>query len=334
MKTKRNKFSVLIPFRNEGDELIRTVQSARQTAGNAVDIVIVDDCSDDGRDYESELRRYNITSYTRTPERIGSSAGKELCVENCETPYFIILDAHCRFYTENWLQIAEKVLKADPNSVYCCKLTYFNDETDHQGVEHTSAYGGFFNYNHKTIFSIGWVTKDFTAGDPNKLTQDVPAILGANYLSSKAWWQRINGYKGLRLYGREESFISRKSLMVGGGVKCITKIHTGHKTRREGIPYSMRHYEVVHNELAIAFVCCNDTTFERVRRLIMSQENKYVLRDAIALFDSHVDELRELRDYHRAIAVHDYEYCDLLNAEFQIKIGFSHRTQRKKVRLR
>lgn len=116
-----NKFSVLIPFRNEKEEVGRTVKSVRETAGDKVDIIVVNDSSYDGYDYEKDLEPYNV-NYCITSERLGSSAGKELCVELCSTPYFIILDAHCRMHTPNWLELAEELMERpeSKNTVYCC----------------------------------------------------------------------------------------------------------------------------------------------------------------------------------------------------------------------
>ena len=58
-KTK-NKLSICISFLNEGVEVGNTVRSIRATAGNCVDIVIVNDASDDGYDYESDLKDLGV----------------------------------------------------------------------------------------------------------------------------------------------------------------------------------------------------------------------------------------------------------------------------------
>ena len=82
-----------------------------------------------------------------------------------------------------------------------------------------------------------------------------PCILGANYFCRKDYWNKLMGYQGLRLYGREETFISLKSLMAGGSVKCYPKICTGHKTRPNNKqPYKCYCYEIAHNEMVIAYL--------------------------------------------------------------------------------
>ena len=64
--------TVLIPFLNEGDEVRNTVSEVRRTAGDSVDIVVVDDFSTDGRDYEKELSPYKVL-YIRNGENTGSA---------------------------------------------------------------------------------------------------------------------------------------------------------------------------------------------------------------------------------------------------------------------
>lgn len=56
-----NKLTVLIPFMNEGEEVAATVRDVRRTAGERVDILVVNDCSTDGYDYKKDLEQYNVT---------------------------------------------------------------------------------------------------------------------------------------------------------------------------------------------------------------------------------------------------------------------------------
>lgn len=47
------KLSVIIPFLNEGAEIEQTIIEIKRTAGESVDIVLVNDASTDGYDYVS-----------------------------------------------------------------------------------------------------------------------------------------------------------------------------------------------------------------------------------------------------------------------------------------
>lgn len=328
------KFSVLIPFLNEKEEVGKTVKSVRDTAGDKVDIVVVNDCSQDGYDYKADLEPYNVRYY-ETDHRIGSSAGKQMCVDLCETPYFIILDAHCRFYTENWLDIAIDIMENGEDSdktVYCCACWYFHNDNDHQSPTHMKAWGGYFDYNIKSILSCGWNCNNFTLNEGN-VPFDIPCLLGANYISSKKWWDYIGGYKGLMLYGREEPFISIKSKMAGGCVKAIPSICTGHKTRPNNRqPYPCYCYEIAHNEMVIAYICLPEK-FEKLMTVWDSlySANPAIFTDAQRLFKSHIDELVQLREDFQKIKKVEHSELDKFNAEFQKRIGFNYQRLKKQI---
>ena len=48
---EKKYLTVIIPFLNEGEEVVMTVKSVRETAGDKVDIITINDCSTDGFPY-------------------------------------------------------------------------------------------------------------------------------------------------------------------------------------------------------------------------------------------------------------------------------------------
>lgn len=328
-----NLLTVCIPFKNEGDEVTKTVKSVRDTAGYNVDIVVLDDVSDDGYEYETNLKPYNV-KFFKSETRMGSSLGKEFCVQQATTPYVFLLDAHSRIYTKDWLDKAIKLLESEEakNTIYCCLCQYFTDDTDHMDPKHVKAYGGYFDYNIKSLFSVAWNTKNFASDLESPF--DIIAILGANYLVRKDYWDYLGGYKGLKLYGREEAFISIKSILSGGNVKCYPGIHTGHKTRPSSKqPYLCYAYEVVHNEMVTAYICCPEK-FERLmkcwRSLYRTNESVYII--AKDEFYRDIDKLTELQEEFQKIKKVDYNYLDLRNADFQRKVGFNYNALKDKIK--
>ena len=96
LPTVEKKLSVLIPFLNEGEEVVTTVKEVRRTVGEKVNIIVVNDHSTDGFDYSAQLRPYWVT-YILNEENLGSAPSRDICVGPCETPYFLFLDTHLRF---------------------------------------------------------------------------------------------------------------------------------------------------------------------------------------------------------------------------------------------
>lgn len=89
------ELTVIIPFLNEGIEVERTIKEIKRTAGEAVSIVLVNDASDDDFDYESLVNKYN-TVYILHSQRQGSGPAKQAGINACQTPYFLVIDAHMR----------------------------------------------------------------------------------------------------------------------------------------------------------------------------------------------------------------------------------------------
>lgn len=66
-----NKLSVVMSFLNEKEEVRQTVSSIRNTVGNRVDIVVVNDASDLDYNYEKDLEGFNVRYYTNK-NRVGA----------------------------------------------------------------------------------------------------------------------------------------------------------------------------------------------------------------------------------------------------------------------
>lgn len=95
------QLTIIIPFLNEGDEVVNTVKSVRETAGDSVDIIAINDCSTDGYPYREKLQSYSIY-YLENEERKGVAASRDYGINICRTPYFLLLDGHMRFYDKLW----------------------------------------------------------------------------------------------------------------------------------------------------------------------------------------------------------------------------------------
>lgn len=245
-------FTVIVTFLNEGDEVGLTCKSVRETCGDKVDIIVINDNSDDGYDYFNSLKQYNIRYY-KNDERKGCTVCRHMAVSYCETPYFIILDAHCRFYTHDWLNKAIAIMERNDNSIYCCSVQYFYNEEDHKDNKNIIAYGAYFKFTKEAPLGAAWNVKNLAKGDDDTFV--IPCLMGANYICSKRWWNHINGLEGITMWGRDEEFLSLKSYLAGGDVKCITNILTAHKGRiNNERPYVCYSTEVYHNEIAIAYI--------------------------------------------------------------------------------
>lgn len=185
-----NELTLVIPFINEGEEVARTVRSARQYVGDAVDILVVNDHSYDGYDYEADLAGLNVR-YVYNRINIGAAASKEKGARLCTTPYFILLDAHMRFYDAAWLTRYLEVLKTDDRRIVCCQTKWLSKK-DGVVAEGNKAdtRGAFLRFEDVDVLpGIHWGHFRLRGMAPHQ----VPAVMGATYGASKRYWNHIRG---------------------------------------------------------------------------------------------------------------------------------------------
>ena len=249
IKSSCNKLTVIIPFLNEGCEVINTVKSLREQVNTNVDIIVINDCSTDDYPYKEELKKYNVY-YILNKKRKGVAASRDYGVDLCKTPYFLLLDAHMRIYENKWLKTVEKLLNDDDRRLLCMQTKVLYKEKEYLvEAKETNAYGAYNDFNiSEYLPSIKWNMKEFY---PENEIEPIATVLGAGYLASKRYWTYLKGLKGLICYGHDESYISLKVWMEGGQCLLLKRHCFGHIYRNKS-PYKQYNYKNVYNSLLIA----------------------------------------------------------------------------------
>src|SRR5262245_48716131 len=87
--------TLVIAAHNEGGRLWQTVRSCVEScAGLDYEIVVADDCSDDGSVTEM-ARRFPLARVVRHEERRGASPTKALGARHARGDVLVFLDGHC-----------------------------------------------------------------------------------------------------------------------------------------------------------------------------------------------------------------------------------------------
>lgn len=307
--------TVVIPFLNEREEVGNTIRSIKSTVGERVEIVAINDASDQDYDYETDLNGLDVR-YIVNPQRIGAAQSKQKGVDLAQTPYFLILDAHMRFYTNDWDRRLVSLLEADPNKLLCCQ-TLSITKRDDGSITHcendTGVFGAYISYDpHDYIPQAKWnhiPVKATTEG-----LQPIPCVLGAGYASSKAYWEGIKGMDGLIHYGSEEPFISIKSWQCGGGCYLVSDITIGHLYRQR-FPYPVFHAERVYNNLMIA-----ETLFpladKCLAHAVARRQDPSSYYEAMGLIRKNYCELEQLRNHFSTWDGKTYAEFRSMNAVF------------------
>lgn len=286
------ELTCVMAFINEGEELKATLSSIRQTAGDSVDIVLVDDGSTDGVDYAAMAEQY-AARYTRHEQRRGSAPSKHEGVLLAQTPYFLLLDGHMRFYEQEWPEKVVERIKENERCIYCCRCRGL------KSGDKAFTFGGWVNFDRKEIFAVKWLCRLSDSEGLNTVV--VPCILGASYAGSVEYFKFLRGFEGLTGYGAEEEYLSIKSWMGGAGVRQIRDVVVGHRFNLSRIvggrpKFVTSGYEVLHNRMVIAATLLPAATAERCMAYWNVREPRYHL--AAQQLVSENDTVQRLSDYY------------------------------------
>lgn len=294
-----NKLTVIIPFLNEKNEVGITVKSIRDTVGDAVDIIVINDQSYDQYDYRADLRNYSV-SYVYNKERLGVAKCRDYGVSLCKTPYFLLLDAHMRFYDEKWADIIVGMLKENDRCLLCCQTDFLKkDESGNVSVctECPQTFGARIKFDRKNLWpDIDWKYNESMAGEK---TESIPAVLGAGYAASTRYWEYLRGLNGLHYYGSDESYISLKVWMEGGQCILLKNVVIGH-IYRDASPFKRYNEEEIYNGLMIAYTLFPGN-LNCMAHAIAICKNRNIYWKAVSILKQNQKELDDLKEYYKCI---------------------------------
>lgn len=154
------KITVIIVFLNEGIEVLNTLRSIRRNSNKEeVDILLVDDASNDSYDYKSITKTFNAV-YHKHKKRIGAAESRNEGINLIETEYFILLDAHMRIYQKDWVSILFNSLNINKRSILCCQ-TIPLDNSGKKINTHAPKFGAYIDFED---LSVKWNNIDFYVG--------------------------------------------------------------------------------------------------------------------------------------------------------------------------
>lgn len=311
MKNIRNNLTIIIPSHNEGKEVENTLEGIRQTAANEVDVLLVDDASDDGLNYRKVCKKYD-TIYHRNDARKGPARSRDLGVDMTGTPFFLTVDSHMRFYHNDWWKRITDVVASNPDALYCanCKALDIHGKP----IENRPHFGAFVDFKGEIdgrILSPIWMRKDHF---PQQDLIEIPCVLGATYASSKHYWQHLEGLNGLNQYGHEEPYISIKAWMDGGKCYLIKDVEIGHLFR-DTFPYPVNVGYYVYNKLVIMETLLPDDLKNNLYNVLRRQYGEH-LRDAMEIMIDNQVQLQSLHDYYQNTFKYDFEIFQQINDKY------------------
>lgn len=312
--------TIIIPFLNERYEVENTLKSIKQHSTDLVEVMLINDASDDDFDYRAVAEKYDII-YIENTQRMGVAASRDMGIGICRTPYFLLLDAHMRFYNHLWVQRIIDELEKDKRALLCCQTKVLGLDNGlltapkNRGITN----GACVEINEgKALIDPYWIFgESFDPGQSQTLP--IVCVLGATYACSREYWQYVRGLEGLKYYGSDEPYISMKVWMEGGSCKLLKDVVIGHIYRGSTFPpYDTQMKYRVYNKLFIAELFFPDglkkELFSKARFYFPQQfsEVMYMLYDNREL-------ISQAQSYYDKIFTRDLEYFLELNQKYHKK---------------
>ena len=260
------ELTCIIPFKNEKTEVERTILSIYSTSKNT-NIVVINDCSDDRFDYSFIKHRFPKVKYIENKLSIGHG-NIDLGVVNSESKYCILLDAHMRFFEQDWDNRILDILKSNPDSLVYCNTTimhnndgiYYNEDNSEKIIPNIGAKVNLdpTSTDNVGIFQHRWSYKSKEKLDNIHIT---PNVLGACYAFSSEHYWNIGGTYGLLQYGLSEATLAVKTWLIGGKVYRIQDLYVGHVYRNK-FPYEIGGYSSFLNDRFLINLYIQDSPFK------------------------------------------------------------------------
>lgn len=229
-------------------ETANTVHSIRQTAGDAPEIVVIDDGS------PKPILQIEGVRIWRNAHRCGVGPSRHIGVLAATSKMILLTDAHMRF-TPGWYESLVGRLSSRPSDLLCCTCLGL-DANNMDPAKATSVYhGGTINvlgpdrnvkHGRTQVFEAVW-----NRGPVPEDDAEICCVMGASYALHRDWFLRIAPLHNLRSWGEDEIMLSVKSWLSGGSVHLHKGVRIGHRFRleKERIPFTTPREDLLHNKI-------------------------------------------------------------------------------------
>lgn len=311
---RKTDLTIIIPFIRERLELEETLKSIRDYSDENIEIIVINDASDDDFDYKSVALKYDAI-YLENKERIGVAGSRDIGVKTCSSNSFLLLDAHMRFYDKRWVNRIIEELQSDPQTLLCCQTKVLCRENGLlvEDLNRGTSFGAYVRINDAiNLFEPKWITED---SNPSVRTIPIPCVLGAGYACTKKYWLYLKGLDGLMQYGNDEAYISMKVWMAGGSCKLLKDVEIGH-IYRNNHPYIREKAYRYYNYL---FLCEIFLPFKSRKKHLSTLKlfyDKKILAEAQYLLYDNYKLIDSLKKSYKKIFVYDLAFFNSINDKY------------------
>jgi len=262
--------SLIIPAKNEGDNLYKTIQAVKEnTDYRSYEIIVV------SRDYDREERIFRKIGVEIIESDMGSpSKSRNIGARFAKGEILVFLDAHVFPKNRNWLYEIVRVLK-DKKIGLCgpCISSHENEKAKGYGMVPKNP-----------LFELDWLPKLMDK------PYEVPMLGGACVGIRKEVFKEIGGWAEFDSWGHEDSELSIRAWLMGYKVMIIPTIEVAHIFRKQH-PYKVDYASVDTNLLQMALLHFSP---HRIKRVLSSLEKARMPPVENAFTDHVVSERKRL----------------------------------------
>jgi len=255
-----NGLTLVMAARDEGDEVRLTCESALESPGCPIEIVVVDDASVVPVPFLPGVRQ------VRVGRPLGLFAAKRMAVAMASAPAIVLSDAHVRF-RPGWAAALVDAVSAKPDGVhvaYCVGPFHRPGdgpleswEPDLSAVWGRSPYRGA----NLVVRRDPQPAKGESKAKPLKIMEGVwqsrrldgavPCPMGSVYGLSREWWIRTDMLAGMWGWGGQEPYMALATWLAGGEVLLLPSVTVCHMFH-SAAPYPPNHAAVWLNKMLLA----------------------------------------------------------------------------------
>lgn len=251
MDTNKPLASIIIPARNEGENVRRTLDSLFSVkTGYPFEVVVVNDGSED--ECCEFVPNYEHASHIRLIQSpgVGASRSRNLGASIARGEYLVFCDAHL-FFEDEWLDRLLPVLESG------------TADAINPGIS-DAAYPHLF-----TGYGYSWI--ETLEPRWNMLRDQLfasPLLAGGCLAVRKEAFWDVGGFdSGFQIWGREDEEISLKLWLFGYKCYVLPEVRIRH-VFRNAHPYRVTFDHIYYNTLRMAYSHFSPERIEKCKRLI------------------------------------------------------------------
>lgn len=241
------EFSVVVPSRDEGELLVRTVESILRTRDATFEVIVADDGEGETMDLHG---RWPNVFQIAAPRR-GPAAARNAGVEVARGRILVFLDAHVQV-PPHWLSAMGEALRADPG--LAAVGAAIADEARPRAVGYGMTWDEELNPR--------WLSR------PERAVAEVPLVPSGCMAVRADAFRAAGGFnRGFRGYGYEDVEFSLRLWLLGYRLACLRDVVVSHRFRSR-FPYPVDLHDNCYNLLRMAASHFNERRVAKVIGLV------------------------------------------------------------------